>query len=169
MDLNKYFGNFYLYEIVQNTFWGPIRLLCITFNFNIFFSTHHTCRTRLEGSFFLIRCQNEFSIWVIFKIFPIKLNGTLCNGSPCSRGIVIDAGSSHTSFKLFQWQPALDLETRPIQLNLNYTCHEPFGMDDFSSEPDIIGDRFRPCLQELDNILRNVLEGNFGSNNIYTY
>ena len=81
-----------------------------------------------------------------------------------SRGIVIDAGSSHTSFKLFQWQPALDLETRPIQLNLNYTCHEPFGMDDFSSEPDIIGDRFRPCLQELDNILRNApkTEGNFG-------
>ena len=83
-----------------------------------------------------------------------------------SRGIVIDAGSSHTSFKLFQWQAALDLETKPKQLNLNYTCHEPFGMDDFSSEPDIIGSRFRPCLQELDNILRNVLEGTFGSNNI---
>ena len=82
-----------------------------------------------------------------------------------SRGIVIDAGSSHTSFKLFQWP--LDLETRPNQLNLNHTCHEPFGMDDFSSEPDVIGDRFRPCLQELDNILRNAPkpEGNFGSYN----
>ena len=85
-----------------------------------------------------------------------------------SRGIVIDAGSSHTSFKLFQWPNTLeDLETRPNQLDLNYTCHEPFGMDDFSSEPDIIGDRFRPCLQELDNILRNApkTEGNFGSYN----
>ena len=68
-----------------------------------------------------------------------------------------------------------DLETRPNQLDLNYTCYEPFGMDDFSSEPDIIGDRFRPCLQELDDILRNELEGNFGSKlfilskNIYRY
>ena len=87
-----------------------------------------------------------------------------------SRGIVIDAGSSHTSFKLFQWPNTLeDLETRPNQLDLNYTCHEPFGMDDFSSEPEIIRDRFRPCLQEMDNILRHVLEGNFGSNNMYTY
>ena len=55
-----------------------------------------------------------------------------------SRGIVIDAGSSHTSFKLFQWPNTLeDLETRPNQLDLNYTCHEPFGMDDFSSEPSL--------------------------------
>ena len=37
------------------------------------------------------------------------------------RGIVIDAGSSHTSFKIFEWP--LNLESRPDQLLFKYLCY----------------------------------------------
>lgn len=73
--------------------------------------------------------------------------------TPTRRGVAIDAGSSHTSFTLYEW-PSMNAWLQPNELKLVGNCYENFGIDDFRSDPDIVGRKFRPCLDAIYELLQ---------------
>ena len=79
-------------------------------------------------------------------------NDVIEDSNNTSRGVVIDAGSSHTSFNLYRWELASSAE----KIELIYQCVEDFGLDQFADSPEMIEQHFQPCLQSLEAKLSNV-------------
>jgi len=118
--------------------------------------SHYVSRLRWFGA----------TLGLILAVAAIVIAGTLFAKEKIlwRYGIVADAGSSHTSFVLYNW-PEDHMED--VKQIANCSTDGSEGIDKFVADPDRIKSHFQPCLDKMAEKLANLGVSDLSSARIY--